>query len=216
MLLTPLDIWQCLKTFWLATRVYHWHLEGRSQRYCQTSYDAQDNLPQQRIIWLKMSTVPRLRFPGLNLLFQYGLQPQICRHHHPYGRKWRGTEVPLDESERGEWKSWLKTQRSKTKIMASTPIILWQKDGPTMQTVTQFIFWGSRITADGDCSHEIKRHLLLGRKPKTNLNSVLKSRNITLPAKVHLVKATVFPVVMYGCENWTIKAELQRIDAFEL
>ena len=110
MLLTPLDIWQCLKTFWLATRVYHWHLEGRSQRYCQTSYDAQDNLPQQRIIWLKMSTVPRLRFPGLNLLFQYGLQPQICRHHHPYGRKWRGTEVPLDESERGEWKSWLKTQ----------------------------------------------------------------------------------------------------------
>ena len=85
-----------------------------------------------------------------------------------------------------------------------------------METVTGFISLGSKITVDSDCSHEIKRHLLLGRKPKTNLNSVLKSRNITLPAKVHLVKATVFPVVMYGCENWTIKAELQRIDAFEL
>ena len=92
-----------------------------------------------------------------------------------------------------------------------------QTDGETMETVTGFIFLGSKITADGDCSHEIKRHLLLGRKAMTNLNSILKSRDITLPTKVHLVKAMVFPVVMYGCESWTIKkAEHQRIDAFEV
>ena len=89
--------------------------------------------------------------------------------------------------------------------MASGPIISWQIDGETMETVTDFIFWGSKITADGDCSHEIKRHLLLERKVMTNLDSILKSRDITLPTKVHLVKAMVFPVVMYGCENWTTK-----------
>ena len=89
--------------------------------------------------------------------------------------------------------------------MASSPITLWQIDGETMETVTDFIFLGSKITADGDCSHEVKRHLLLGRKAMTNLDSVLKSRDITLPTKVHLVKAMVFPVVMYGCESWTIK-----------
>ena len=101
--------------------------------------------------------------------------------------------------------------------MASGPITLWQIDGETMETVTDFIFLGSKITADGDCSHEIKRCLLLGRKAMTNLDSILKSRDITLPTKVHLVKAMVFPVVMYGCEGWTIKkAEHQRIDAFEL
>ena len=100
--------------------------------------------------------------------------------------------------------------------MASGPIIAWQIDGETMQTVADFIFLGSKITADGDCSHEIKRHLLLGRKAMTNLD-ILKSRDITLPTKVHLVKAMVFPVVVYGCESWTIKkAEHQRIDAFEL
>ena len=104
-----------------------------------------------------------------------------------------------------------------TKIMASTPITSWQIDGETAETVTDFIFLGSKITADGDCSHEIKRHLLLRRKVKTNLDSILKSRDITLPTKVHLVKAMVFPEVMYGCERWTInKAECQRIDAFEL
>jgi len=98
--------------------------------------------------------------------------------------------------------------------MASGPIASWQIDG---ETVADFIFWGSKITADGDCSHEIKRHLLLGRKVMTNLDSVLKSRDITLPTMVHLVKAMVFPVFMYGCENWTIKkAECQRIDVFEL
>ena len=113
-------------------------------------------------------------------------------------------------------KSWLKTQRSKTKIMASCPIT-WQTDGEEMETVTDFIFLGSKITGDSDCSHEIKRRLLLGRKAKTNLDNVLKSRDITLPTKVHLVKAMVFPVVIYGCESWTIKeAEHQRIDAFEL
>ena len=111
----------------------------------------------------------------------------------------------------------LKLNIQKTKIMASSPITLWQTDGETMETVKDFIFWGSKITADGDCSHEIKRHLCLGRKVMTNLDSIFKSKDIILPTKVHLVKATVFPVVMYGCESWTIKkAEHQRIDAFEL
>ena len=105
----------------------------------------------------------------------------------------------------------------KTKIMASGPITSWKIDGETVETVSDFIFLGSKITTDGDCSHEIKRRLLLGRKVMTNLNSILKSRDITLPTKVHLVKAMVFPVVMYGCESWTVnKAECQRIDAFEL
>ena len=104
-----------------------------------------------------------------------------------------------------------------TKIMASAPITSWQIDGETMDTVTDFIFLNSKITADGDCSHEIKRPLLLGRKAITNLDSILKSRDITLPTKVCLVKAMVFPVVMYGCESWTIKkAECRRMDAFEL
>ena len=111
----------------------------------------------------------------------------------------------------------LKLNIRKTKIMASGPITSWQIDGETMETVTDFIFGGSKITADGDCSHEMKRHLLLGRKVMTNLDSILKSRDITLPTKVHLVKAMVFPVVMYGCESWTIKkVERQRIDDFEL
>ena len=101
--------------------------------------------------------------------------------------------------------------------MASSPITSWEIDGETMQTVSNFISWGSKIMADGDCSHEIKRCLLLGRKAMTNLDSILKSRDITLPTKVRLVKAMVFPVVMYGCESWTIKkAEHRRIDAFEL
>ena len=101
--------------------------------------------------------------------------------------------------------------------MASGSITLWQVDGETVETVTGFIFLGSKITADGDCSHEIKRCLLLGRKVMTKLNSIVKGRDITLQTKVHLVKAMVFPVVMYGCEGWTIKkAECQRIDAFEL
>ena len=108
----------------------------------------------------------------------------------------------------------LKLNIEKTKIMAPGPITSWQIDG---ETVRDFIFGGSNITADADCSHEIKRCLLLGRKAMTNLNSILKSRDITLPTEVHLVKAMVFPVVMYGCESWAIrKAELQRIDAFEL
>ena len=103
------------------------------------------------------------------------------------------------------------------KFMASGPIISWQIDGETMETVTDFIFLGSIITADGDCSHEIKRHLLLRRKAMTNLDSILKSRDITLPTKVHLVKAMVFPVVTYGCESWSMKkAERRRVDAFEL
>ena len=111
----------------------------------------------------------------------------------------------------------LKLNIQKTKIMASGPITSWWIDGETVETVSDFIFLGSKITADGDCSHEIKRHSLLGRKIMTNLDSILKSRNITLPTKNHLVKAMVFPVVMYVCESWTVKkAEYQRIDAFEL
>ena len=111
----------------------------------------------------------------------------------------------------------LKLNIHKTKIMASGPITSWQIDGETVETVADFILGGSKITADGDFSHEIKRCLLLGRKVMTNLDSILKSRDITLSTKVHLVNAMVFPVVMYGCESWTVKnAEQQRIDAFEL
>ena len=111
----------------------------------------------------------------------------------------------------------LKLNIQKTKIMASGTITSWQLDGETVETVADFIFGGSKITADGDCSHDIKRRLLLGRKVVTNLDSILKSRDITLSTNVHLVKAIIFPVVMYGCESWTImKAERRRIDAFEL
>ena len=111
----------------------------------------------------------------------------------------------------------LELNTQKTKIMASGPITSWQIDGEILETVTYFIFLGSKITADGDCSHEIKRHLLLGRKAMTNLDSILKSRDITLPTKIHIDKAMVFPLVMYGCESWTIKkAERQKSDAFEL
>ena len=140
----------------------------------------------------------------------------ICRWHHLYGRK-RRTKEPLDESERGEWKCWLKAQHSENEdhgiwshhFMANR----WGNSG----TVADFIFWGSKITADGDCSHGIKRRLLLGRKVMTNLDSILKSRDFILPTEVRLVKAMVFPVVMYGYESWTIrKAERQRTDAFEL
>jgi len=114
-------------------------------------------------------------------------------------------------------KAGLKLNIQKTKIIASSPIISWQTDGETMETVTDVLFLGSKITADGDCSHEIKRCLLLGRKAMTNLGSILKSKDITLPTIVHLVKARVFPVVVYGCERWTIKkAGCQRIDVFEL
>ena len=136
---------------------------------------------------------------------------------HPYGRKWRRTKEPLDERERGEWKSQLETQHSENKdhgiwshhFMANR----WRNSGNSVR----LYFLGSKITADGDCSHEIKRHLLLGRKVVTNLDSVLKSRDIILPTKVRLGNTMVFPVVVYGCESWTIKkAECQRIDVFEL
>ena len=111
----------------------------------------------------------------------------------------------------------LKLNIQKMKIMAFSPTTSWEIDGETVETVSDFIFLGSKITTDGDCRHEIKRHLLLGRKVMTNLDSIFKSRDFTLPTKVHLVKAMVFPVVMYGCESWTVKkAERRRIDAFEL
>ena len=122
-----------------------------------------------------------------------------------------------EELKRGGWKFGLKFNIQKTKTMASGPISSWQTVGETMETVTDFIFGGSKITADGDCSHEIERCLLLGRKAVTDLDGILKNRDITLPTKVRLVKAMVFPVVMYGCQSWTIKkAEHWRIDAFEL
>ena len=118
-----------------------------------------------------------------------------------------------EESERAG----LRLNIQKTKMMTSGPIASWQIDGETMETVTDFLFLGSKITADSDCSHEIKRCLFLGRKAMTNTDSILKSRDITLPTKIHLLKAIVFPVVMYGYESWTTKkAECQRIDAFEL
>ena len=135
---------------------------------------------------------------------------------------------PLWQKAKRNWRvSWWKWKRNekvglklniqKTKILASGPITSWEIDGETVETVRRFVFLGSKITADGDCSHEIKRHLLLGRKVMTNLESILKSRDITLPTKVHLVKAMVFLVVMYGCESWTEKkAEHRRIAAFEL
>ena len=111
----------------------------------------------------------------------------------------------------------VKLNIQKTKIMASSPVTSWEIDGETVETVSDFIFLGSKITADGDCNHEIKRRVLLGRKVMTNLDSIFKSRDITLPKKVHVVKAMVFPVLIYGCESWTVKkAECQRIDAFEL
>ena len=116
-----------------------------------------------------------------------------------------GLKRLLMKVKEGSEKAGLKLNIQKTKTMASGPITSWEIDGETVETVSDFIFWGSEITADGDCSHEIKRRLLLGRKVMTNLDSILKSRDITLPTEVRLVKAMVFPVVMYGCESWTVK-----------
>ena len=133
------------------------------------------------------------------------------------GRKWRGTKEPPEKVKEESEKVGLKLNIQKTKIMGSSAITSWQIYGDTMETVTDFIFLGSKITVYSDCSHRIKRHLLFERKTMTNLDSVLKSRDITLPKKVHLVKSMVFPVAMYRCESWTIKkAECWRIDAFEL
>ena len=136
--------------------------------------------------------------------------------HYMIGSKEELKSLLIKGKEESE-KVGLKFNFQKTEVMASGPITSWQIDGETVETVADFIFWGSKITADGNCSHEIKRCLLLGRKVMTNLDSIFKSRDITLPTKVHLVKAMVFPVVMYGCESWTVKkAEHQRIYAFEL
>ena len=142
----------------------------------------------------------------------------MCRWHHPYDRKQRGTKEPLDEGERGEWKAGLKFNIKKTKIMASSPITSWQIEGEKVEAITDFLLaGGSKITVDGDCSHEIKRCLFFGRKAMTNLNSILKSKDITLPTKIRIVRIMVFPVVISGCESWTIKkVKCQRIDVFEL
>ena len=136
---------------------------------------------------------------------------------HPYGRSEEELKSLLMKVKEESEKVYLKVNIQKTKIMASGPITSWEIDGETMETVTDFILEGSKITADGDCSHEIKRCLLLRRKVMTNPDSILKSRDVTLLTKVNLVKAMVFPVVMYGCETWTVKKpEGQKIDAFEL
>ena len=143
-------------------------------------------------------------------------KPKICRWYHPHGKKQSGTKGPLNEAERGEWKSWLKTQHSEDLDHGIRSHHFMANRWETMQT-DRLYFLGSKITADGDCSLEIKRRLLLGQKAMTILDSTLKSRDITLPTKVCIVKAMVFPVVMYGCESWIIKkAERWRIDAFEL
>ena len=132
----------------------------------------------------------------------------IASDMHPYGRKWRTTKEPIDESEN----IGLKLNIKKTKVVASGPITSWQIDGEIVETVADFYLGGSKITAGGDCSHEIKRHVLLGRKAMTTLASILKSRDITLPTKVRLVKAMVFPVVMYGCEIWTLSWLMSMYD----
>ena len=143
-------------------------------------------------------------------------QPQIWQQ--PNTTLNAESKEPLDEGERrGKWKSWLKTKNEKAKIMASGPITSWQINGEIMETVTDFLFFGSKITSYSDCSHEIKRCLFLGRKAMTNLNSIIKSKDITLPTKIWIVRIMVFPVVISGCESWTIKkAKCQRIDVFEL
>ena len=144
-------------------------------------------------------------------------QPQICRWHHPNGRKQRGDKEPVDESEREEWKSIIKTQHSKNEDHGIQSHHFMANRYRKMETVIDFLFLGFKITADDDHSHEIKRHLLLGRNAMTSLDRVLKSRNITWPTKVHIIKAMVFPVVIYGCKSWIIKkAEHQIIDAFKL
>ena len=128
----------------------------------------------------------------------------ICRHH-PYGRKWRGTEEPLDKSERGEWKSWLKAQHSENEDHGIRSHHFMGNSRGNSGNNVRLYFLVSKITANGDCSHEFKRRLLLGRKVMTNLDSIFKSRDITLSTKVHLVNAMIFPVVIYGYEGWTIK-----------
>ena len=139
----------------------------------------------------------------------------MCRWHHPNDRK-ELKSLLMKVKEKNE-KAGLKLNIQKTRIRASSPITSWQIGGKTKETVSDFIFLGSKVTADGDCSHEIKRHLLLARKAKTTLNSVWKSRDISLLTKVHLIKAMVFPVVMYGCESWTTKkVQHQRVDALKL
>ena len=150
------------------------------------------------------------RFPGeISIISDMKMIPSN-------GRKWRGTKEPLDEGERGEWKDGLKLNIQNTKIMASGPITSRQIEGENMEAMTDFIFLGSKITGDSDCSHKIKRRLLLGRKAMTDLDSILKKRDITLLRKVHMA-VIIFPLVVYGCEYWTVrKDECQRIDAFKL
>ena len=147
----------------------------------------------------------------------HSLIPDVLQLRHLFRTELQELKSLLMKVKEESKKTGLKLNIQKAKTMASGPITSWQTDGESMETVTDFIFLGSKITEDGDYSHEIKRHLLLGRKAMTNLDSILKSRDITLPTKFHLVKAMVFLVVMYGCESWTIKkAEHRRIDAFEL
>ena len=169
--------------------------------YCHPAYlTYMQSTSWEMLVWRKHKLESRL--PGeISITSDMQMTP-------PLWQKVKKNKEPLDESERGEWKSWLKAQHSKMKIMASGPITSWEIDEETVETVSDFIFLGSKITADGDCSHEIKRYLLLLRKIMTNLDSIFKSRDITLPTKVCLVKAGVFPVVMWELdykEGWALK-----------
>ena len=155
------------------------------------------------------------RLPG-EISITSDMHASICMTSHLWHKAKKLKSLLMKVKEESE-KVGLKFNIQETKIMVSGPITSWQVDGETMKTVTDFIWGGSKIIANGDCSHEIKRHLALGRKVMTNLYSIFKSRDITLPTKVHLVKAVIFSVVMYGCESWTVKkAEHQRIDSFKL
>ena len=145
------------------------------------------------------------------------IKTSYMQMNHPDSRKQRWTKELLDEGEKGDWKADLKPSNQKTKIMVTCPITSWQIEGEKMEAVADFLFLSSKIAKDSDCHHKIKRCLLLGRKAMTKLDSILKSRDITLPTKVCIVKAMVFPAVIYGCESWTLKkAECRRIGAFEL
>ena len=198
---------ECCKYCWIM--VYNWE-RNTTRLYIGTLlFNLYQSTSCKMVGWMKQKL--ESRFPGeISITSDMQMTP-------PYGRKWRRTKEPLDESERGEWKSWLKIQHSKNKDHGIWSHYFMQIDGEKMETVTDFIFGGSKTTVDSDCSHEIKRCLLLGRKAIINLDSILKSKDITLPTKIRIVKPMVLLVVMYGCESWTIKkTEHWRIDTFKL